>query len=289
MGRTEKRANQREAEKNMKKHKKTLAKLTPDELALIDLLATQKMNNELTAALVSYERVINASLIEHGFSYKEITSIIGLAVSLTSEENKKAKKLNEELMRSGDVEMSRKKIEESVIGEINKLMDEGKKKKEVIESVLYKFPNMSKAMIINAYQEVKEDRENNIDPDIKDAMEYIFEENEEKETDREEVKQDNKIEKRLEENAKKIIEAAKEMQCSTKEQVGEEVKMDNKETKKLKIKSMVLQGDNGTYRACENGVELTEMGSIVSFANEAQVDEWVNEVKSVFKMIGGNK
>lgn len=289
MGRTEKRANRREAEKNMKKHKKTLAKLTPEEMALVDLLATQKMNNELTAALVSYERVINASLIEHGFSYKEITSIIGLAVSLTSEENKKAKKLNEELMRSGDVEMSRKKIEESVIGEINKLMDEGKKKKEVIESVLYKFPNMSKAMIINAYQEVKEDRENNIDPDIKDAMEYIFEENEEKETDREEVKQDNKIEKRLEEKAKKIIEAAKEMQCPTKEQIKEEIKMDNKETKKLKIKSMVLQGDNGTYRACENGVELTEMGSIVSFANEAQVDEWVNEVKSVFKMIGGNK
>lgn len=94
MGRTENRAKKRDAEKNMKKHKKTLAKLTPDELALIDLLATQKMNNELTATLVSYERVINASLIEHGFNYKEITSIIGLAASLASEENKKSKKIN---------------------------------------------------------------------------------------------------------------------------------------------------------------------------------------------------
>lgn len=65
--------------------------------------------------------------------------------------------------------------------------------------------------------------------------------------------------------------------------------MDNKETKKLKIKSMVLQGDNGTYRVCENGVELTEMGSIISFENESQVDEWVNEVKEVFGMIGRSK
>lgn len=288
MGRTEKRAKKREAEKNIKKHKNTLAKLTPDELALIDLLATQKMNNELTAALVSYERVINASLIEHGFRYKEITSIMKLAVSLINEENKKAKKLNEELMRSGDEEMARKKIEESVISEINNLMDEGKKKKEVIESVLYKFPNMSRAMIINAYQEVKEDREKNIDPDVEDAIEYIFEEDEANKTSNEEVKQDNEIEKILEENATKIIEAAKDMQCSTKEK-KEEVKMDNKVGKSLKIKSMVLQGENGTYRVCENGVELTEMGSIISFENKVQVDEWVAEVKAVFGMIGGNK
>lgn len=286
MGRTEKRANRREAEKNMKKHKKTLAKLTTDELALIDLLATQKMNCQIHAALTSYERVILASMLEHEVSDEEIQSIWSLARKLIDEEDEKSKKLNKELQRSGDAEMVKKKIEESIINEINKLMDEGKKRKEVIESVLYKFPHMSKAMIINAYQEVKEDRENNIDPDIKDAMEYIFEENEENEIDKE---KDNKIEKRLEENAKKIIEVAKEMQCQTKDEIKEEVKMENKSTSGLKIKSMVLQGKNGVYRVCENGVELTEMGSIISFENEAQVDEWVNEVKEVFGMIGRSK
>lgn len=286
MGRTEKRANRREAEKNMKKHKKTLAKLTTDELALIDLLATQKMNCQIHAALTSYERVILASMLEHEVSDEEIQSIWSLARKLIDEEDEKAKKLNKELQRSGDVEMVKKKIEESITNEINKLMDEGKKRKEVIESVLYKFPHMSKAMIINAYQEVKEDRENNIDPDMKDAMEYIFEENEENEIDKE---KDNKIEKRLEENAKKIIEVAKEMQCQTKDEIKEKVKMENKSTSGLKIKSMVLQGENGVYRVCENGVELTEMGSIISFENEAQVDEWVNEVKEVFGMIGRSK
>lgn len=60
--------------------------------------------------------------------------------------------------------------------------------------------------------------------------------------------------------------------------------MDNKDFKGLKIKSMVVEGNNGTYKVCTNGIELTEMGSVISFENIGQVDEWVNEVKQVFAM-----
>lgn len=278
MNRAQKRAEQRE----MNKKKKAIEKLSPEQIAVIDALATQKLNREMEAALVTYQRVINASLAEQGLNNKRIDAIWDMATKLLDEETIKSKKLNEEITRSGDVEMAKKKIEEAVLNEIAKLMDEGKKRKEIIESVLYKFPNMSKAMIINAYQQVKEEMEENVEPEIAEALDYIFRDEEEKEVKKDES---NESEKKLKEKAEIIIETAKEMQCSTKKEIKEESTMRNKEVKGLKIKSMVVEGSNGTYKVCEEGVELTKDGLAMHFQNIDQLDEFMAEFKEVFSMV----
>nr|WP_243149502.1 hypothetical protein [Clostridium niameyense] len=121
-------------------------------------VTNEKSAERVEVTLIGYQRAINASLIEHGFNYKEIDEIFDTAKYFNEEEKEKLYKLKEELKRSGDIEMAKKKIEKDVLELINAMLDKGKKKKEIIGETLFKFPNMSKAMIINAYQEAKENR-----------------------------------------------------------------------------------------------------------------------------------
>lgn len=278
------RAERRSTDRKIQKVAKTINKLSPNQVKLIDSITNEKAAEKIEAALISYQRVINASLFEHGFSNKQVENIFKVANDFLQEESIKAEKLNEELKRSGNIKMARKKIEDSMINEIKTLMGEGKNRTEIIDATLYKFPNMSKAMIINAYSQVKEDlkEESKEDPDVQEAMEKvadILDEGEKKEVENKEV------EKILTE-ADKVTEKS-ELKCTerTIKEAITKVAKESSELSKLKVLSMVVEGENGTYRVCDKGVELTNNGLTIFFENTEQLDNFASEYKEVFKML----
>ena len=66
-------------------------------------------------------------------------------------------------------------------------------------------------------------------------------------------------------------------------------------TKTLKVLSMKVQGDNGTYTVCENGVELQNKNDLIHFENLEELEaykqkeierfeRWTLEFKQVFAM-----
>lgn len=175
MNRTDKRRQVREIDKMMK----SIQSLTPTQVKAMNYVTNEKV----TAVLVSYQRVINASLVEYGLNYSEIEKIFNMATDFMKEEDEKSYKLNEELKRSGNIQMAKNKIEKGVLDLINSMLDGGKKKNEIIEEILFKFPNMSKAMIINAYQEAKEQRKTERAAEVKEiekAEKVIKEDKEDK-------------------------------------------------------------------------------------------------------------
>lgn len=53
----------------------------------------------------------------------------------------------------------------------------------------------------------------------------------------------------------------------------------------LKVKQMIVEGNNGTYRICECGVELTNQGFIISFENIEQLNSFVDEYRQAFSLM----
>jgi hypothetical protein len=274
---------------------KIINKFTPNQRKVIDQIVEGRSNEQAKMAIANYLRVITASLYEHGFRSNQLDSIFELAEDFINEESIKSIKLDQELKRSGNIEMVKKKIEEEILREINTLMDAGKNRKEVIEAVLFKFPNMSKAMVINAYQQAKDERESEKikeDPEIKQAVEYIFEEEKE-------------IDKKVEKTKSVVVKNATAPQPDVKENkttekhVEEDItivqvsqKKEEVEVKGLKVieekvvKSVKVEGENGTYEAeTGKGVILSKENRSVNFRTEKELDEWVAEFRQVFAMI----
>lgn len=54
---------------------------------------------------------------------------------------------------------------------------------------------------------------------------------------------------------------------------------------KLKVLSMTVQGENGTYRVCEKGVELQNEGLVLAFENLEQLENFTNEYRQVFEIM----
>ncbi|MCW6059755.1 hypothetical protein LAV35_03715 [Clostridium sporogenes] len=245
MNRTDKRRQVREIDKMMK----SIQSLTPTQVKAMNYVTNEKV----TAVLVSYQRVVNASLVEHGLNYSEIEKIFNMATDFMKEEDEKSYKLNEELKRSGDIQMAKKKIEKGVLDLINSMLDGGKKKNEIIEETLFKFPNMSKAMIINAYQEAKEKRES--EKAVDEIMDII-------------------------EEPKKVKKEEKAKRKDPKEN-----KEDKSMGSNLKVLSMTVEGENGQYKVCEKGVELQNKGLTMFFENIEQLENFTEEYKQVFEMV----
>ena len=49
---------------------------------------------------------------------------------------------------------------------------------------------------------------------------------------------------------------------------------------------MIVEGENGTYKVCENGIELSNEGLLMSFESIDQLDNFTKEFKEVFSMRG---
>ncbi|NHL36653.1 hypothetical protein FDE95_08500 [Clostridium botulinum] len=251
---------------------KSIQSLTPTQVKAMNYVTNEKA----TAVLVSYQRVINASLVEYGLNYSEIEKIFNMSTNFMKEEDEKSYKLNEELKRSGNIQMAKNKIEKGVLDLINSMLDGGKKKNEIIEEILFKFPNMSKAMIINAYQEAKEQRKT--ERAANKIMDIIEGENEA--TDKKEKLKE--WDKKYNTNGKLAAEV-KEIEKAEKD--IKEVKENKPMKNKLKVLSMTVEGENGEYKVCEKGVELQNKGLTMFFENIEQLESFTSEYKQVFEMV----
>lgn len=78
------------------------------------------------------------------------------------------------------------------------------------------------------------------------------------------------------------------VQATNKENYKEEIAAEREEEnhmEKLKVLSMTVQGENGTYKVCEKGVELKSEGLMMVFENIEQLENFTNEYRQVFGMI----
>lgn len=80
-----------------------------------------------------------------------------------------------------------------------------------------------------------------------------------------------------------------EIAADSKEKIESKAVAENATTEskveKLKVLSMTVQGENGTYRVCEKGVELQNEGLVLAFENLEQLENFTNEYRQVFEIM----
>lgn len=186
------------------------------------------------------------------------------------------------------------KYEEEVRAKAQELASKSITQKEAIEELAMAFPKLSKAMLTNGYKKVKAElkkQETKEDKELEEVMDYIFSEEsqavaENATTEGEPtVAKDAPIEEKpvIKENLKTdhIAGTSKTTENNSEDIKEEEAKVENK----LKVLSMVVEGENGKYKVCEKGVELQSEGITMFFEDIEQLETFTEEYKQVFKMV----
>jgi hypothetical protein len=279
MNRAERRKQGKSIDKGLGKDINTIKNLTPAQARIMDMVSEEKAVNKFDEYVKNFsectDRCLSALLLDLGFSLKEINALENKYGNLMKDDGEKFQKL-----KGSNVDMN--KISMEVKLEIEKLIKDGVSKKKAAEELEFKFPKLSKSMLINAYAKVKESMEE--DPDVYDAMEKVSDIlDESDEMNNKEVKTVLAESDKVVENANEILEAAKKAQC---EKQAELIKNPVLKKSTLKVLSLIVEGENGTYKVCDKGIELSNEGMLISFENAAQVDKWANEIKEVFAMRG---
>lgn len=250
------RTQRRQKERELQDYIKMMNQFTPKQLNLIEEVvkygSKEYANNEIDKIIVSLDRVITAYLYikNEEFTEKEILAEQKIITDLLEEDTQK---LSNVLKNSkGDIEMSKKKIaqyEEEVRKVSEQLLESGVKQGQAIIILQDKFPTLSKAMLVNGFKKVKAEREvEEVDPEIVQAAEYIFGEDEKKE----------------------VIEV------NTPKEVEKPVQAVNKLNKSnLKTIKKVVQGEFAEYTKGLNGVEV-----------EGKIYKDVKEVDAEAKSLG---
>jgi lipopolysaccharide export system protein LptA len=224
-------------------------------------------------------------------SMKKIDKLKEYYSELVIEDLEKFNKIVKDL--KGDnvmVNKAMQKYEADVTAKINELLEKKVNQKQAIEILVTNFPTLSKSMLTNSYKRLKSEWDKNnateeIDPDVEEAMEKISEildMGKDKES-KKVLREADKIAKVAENDEVVVAYTIAEKSKETIVENKEEVKV--KETA-LKVKSMVVEGENGTYKVCDAGIELTNEGMMLSFENEAALEKFVGEFKQVFAMMG---
>lgn len=327
------RKSRRAQPKELQRNTKAINSLTPAQAKVMNLVVDERARELANNYIGNFESLIDstmsAALIEYGIDFNDIEGIQKNMSELMIEYSKKSKKLEEGNHNMAD-------IEKKVLVEVKDLLEKGISKKESIERLIYKFPKLSKSMLLNAYVKVKKEmgltenrvskedvyaefdrKSNSLDGEKmithairtfgftkSTAQSYYYKWKKEymtgKSSNAPSVPSVQTIEKtmsqELEQNAKKIIETAKERQCvnqavkspvaEIKEEVGA-IKMGGlKIIEEKVIKSVKVAGNNGIYVATTNkGIDLSKDDMTISFENEEHLNAWVSEVRAVFAMV----
>jgi hypothetical protein len=292
------RSERKRFERHEEKLKNCINSLTPTQLILVEerseMRARELADNKIDEFKDTLDRCMTAQFILSlpDKSWDEIDEFIdGLAV-LVQEDVTKILELKKECKGDQDImNKTMQKCENEVKAKCEELLEKRLNQKKSIDILVSQFPMLSKSMLTNAYKKLKSDwdkqyKEEEVDPDIKEALESIsdiIDGDDEKSVDKiikesdEYVKQAEK-----EEQQPKVVCDGNSCRIEPVEKIKEEKAM--KETKGLKVLSMTVKGENGTYRVCEQGVELAGENQLISFGSEADLDEWVSEYKQVFAM-----
>lgn len=249
MNRQERRKRDREIDKDKEFVKKLSVSETKRMNEIIDKITKDKAEQAINLIYGSFISV----LVTKGSTFKEIREVQNLMEEFMLDEKDKRKILEKE-----NVDMTKLQME---VREFMKgLIAQGKKRKEVIEETVYKFPKATKNMINRTFGEIDDEKV------LDDAAAYILEDN-------------KNIKKAIEkEDAKKIAaEVARQIEKESDDlEVLEEVV----------IKEVKLKGKNGVYEAKTGlGVALESEGYKLAFSNIEELESFCNEFKKVFERI----
>lgn len=296
------RAEKRDYLRREAKIKECVKKLTPVQLDLVEQLSDMKASKEADKRIDDFkgslDRALLTIIIEYfpDKSWSELDRVVDRFGEHVIEDSNKTILLENEC--KGDRELMNKivqKYENELKERVNKLLEDGVSQKKAVEMLIIEFPKLSKSMITNNYKRLKSEYDEQLEEDLKvqEAADEIMEIMNEKEGNKE-------VDKILEEADKFVEQAEKEPKivcngnsCRIVEEDAIEVKEKEKvmsvvknEVKKsgLKVLSMTVQGENGTYKVCPEGIELSNSNMILAFENETQLNIFVNEFREVFEM-----
>ena len=152
MNRAERRRQERQLEKNLK----AIQSLTPQQAKLINISAREKAkkiaNAKVNELANLFDRCTSAALVERNWSFEEIEEFQLRVTELLQEDTEKSQILEKE-------NVNIMKIEKEVRNYIEGLLKEGLPKKKAIDDLVFKFPKLSKSMLLNAYEKVKKENE----------------------------------------------------------------------------------------------------------------------------------
>jgi len=263
------------------------------------------------------DRSMTAALLDFGLELEEAELIQKNMSELFQEDSIKIEKLEGE-----NIDMTKTEID--VTAAIKELLKAGNDKKEDMKTLEYKFSNLSKSMLLNAYAKVRKEviyenfKKNELKLNGEEMVRNVMAKFKITETNakiyyskwKKEYMEDKTsvdpllpkkptietaTQKEIEDNAKKIIETAKEIQCvPVIVQAVESINnVEVAEVKGLKvieekvIKTIKVEGENGVYAATTGkGITLTKNDMTIGFENEEQLNEWITEIKAVFAMVG---
>lgn len=275
----------RRYEKELKENAKIAQTFNPAQQRFIEKLIEErsnvKVNQEMEKYNVMMDRCISAFLaMEYEYlSMDEIFRKEDIIAGLIVDD---LKKFDERLKEyKGDIKMANKKLEkyeEQIRVACEELIESGVTQKSAIETLMDKFPTLSKSMVINAYKKVKEELKKNITVEVC----------------KEQIKD---LESLDDEELKEVAQAAAEyiFEEEQKEDVKEKEEIKEPEVKpvaKLKIKSMTVQGENGVYTVNDKGVDGNLGDGVISFADieslnrykQAEIEK-INKITDEFEAV----
>lgn len=305
MNRQERRKQQRELQKNAE----TIIKLTPKQTQIVDIVSNEKAkriaDEKIQTFSDTFARCIPAFLIQT-FPEKSMDEISKLEEDyseLVIEDITKFTELIKEYGGKEMVEKAMKKYEEEVIARTEKLFVKNLSQKDAIAELVAEFPKLSKSMLTNVYKRCKNDwekahpvEETETDPDVKEALEYIF--------DEEERIDINKV---LEESDKLVEEAEKQSSVENaavnetiedkqklSEKVAEEdhVITENKYPKKSSLltvadMTITLLGADNMYKLSKDRMDITLDGEQYVIEKQEDFNQLVNDITANYDRLIG--
>ena len=198
--------------KNLQIHEyMAVIKFVESEVNKRSLEIEEQFNNKLEVITKALDRNISAAMIlKTDYQLDEINDIFKYSWELIDEDNKKIAQLKKE--GDGDWMKASEKYVDKLQDRAIELVNENVKQKKAVEILTGEFPKLSTSMIANAYAKAKEcilenkrlKEEMEDDPDVLDAYNAIFGEDEEEKTEVKEVKNMNllRVSKRRNKNEK---------------------------------------------------------------------------------------
>lgn len=303
MNRAERRARDKEKKKDNNKKVEAMAwfrSLPPAKQTLIDSLVKIEAKKENDNIFEAIDRCFSAAIFQEFdfLEYEEVTRAIDLSAELMIDDAHKIKDLKEKF--GGSYDMAIKKINEmgpKVEARIRELIKEGYNQKSTIKTISEEFKDLSTAMITNSYKKTKalvreeeklkkvaeredvsdkrKDITEEVDKEIEDALEYIFEEDtkETKNKAHTEEKEVGQV------NTSKIDE-----KITTKENNKDKKASKLKVIKEVtKVVERYIQGECGLYNVKGSVVTVDEE---FAFSNVEDVKGWASsEREDLLKQI----
>ena len=293
MNRAERRARDKEKKKDNNKKVEAMAwfrSLPPAKQTLIDSLVKIEVSKETDNIYQAIDRCFSAAIFQEFdfLEYEEVTRAIDLSAELMIDDAHKIKDLKEKF--GGSYDMAIKKINEmgpKVEARIRELIKEGYNQKSTIKTISEEFKDLSTAMITNSYKKTKalvreeeklkkvaeredvsdkrKDITEEVDKEIEDALEYIFEEDtkETKNKAHTEEKEVGQV------NTSKIDE-----KITTKENNKDKKASKLKVIKEVtKVVERYIQGEYGLYNVKGTVVTVDEE---FAFSNVEDVKVWAS-------------